>query len=110
MSVASTRSCRARRANALRSWYTLLCVTLVDVKARNITFNLPADLLQQAKIYSAEHGTTVNSLIRELLQERLTREGRTRAAIDRILALAERGPYFSIDPGTIRRDELHDRR
>jgi plasmid stability protein len=80
------------------------------VKTRNITFNLPADLLQQAKIYSAEHDTTVNSLIRELLQEKLTREGRTRAAIDRLLAIAERGPYFSIDLSTIRRDELHERR
>jgi plasmid stability protein len=80
------------------------------VKTRNITFNLPADLLQQAKIYSAEHDTTVNSLIRELLQEKLTREGRTRAAIDRLLAIAEHGPYFSIDLSTIRRDELHERR
>ena len=76
---------------------------------RNITFNLPADLVRQAKVYAAEHDTTINSLIRELLQEKLSREGRTRNAVDRLLALAELGPYFSADPSSIRRDDLHER-
>jgi len=80
------------------------------VEARNITFSLPADLLRQAKVYAAEHDTTVNALVRELLLETLTREGRARAAADRLLALGDHGPYFTGDPGSIRREELHERR
>ncbi|MGA2118425.1 MAG: CopG family transcriptional regulator [Bryobacteraceae bacterium] len=77
--------------------------------SRNITLNLSADLIRQAKIHAAEHDTTVNALVRELLQEALTRDGRARAAADRLLALADRGPYFTADPGSIRREELHER-
>jgi len=29
------------------------------------TFSLPADLVRQAKIYAAEHDTTVNTLVRK---------------------------------------------
>jgi plasmid stability protein len=79
------------------------------VLSRNITLNLSADLIRQAKIHAAEHDTTVNALVRELLQEALTRDGRARAAADRLLALADRGPYFTADPGSIRREELHER-
>lgn len=77
---------------------------------RNITLSLPADLVRLAKVYAAEHDTSINSIVRELLQEKLTREGRIRAAADRLLALADRGPYFTADPGSIRREELHERR
>jgi plasmid stability protein len=80
------------------------------VETRNITFSLPADLVRQAKVYAAEHDITVNALVRELLREALIREGRARAAADRLLALADRGPYFTADPGSIRREELHERR
>jgi hypothetical protein len=80
------------------------------VETRNITFSLPADLVRQAKVYAAEHDITINSLVRELLQEKLSREGRSRAAADRLLGLAERGPYFTTDPGSIRREDLHERR
>lgn len=87
-----------------------MCGTRVYVEQRNITFSLPADLLRQARIYAAEHDITVNALVRELLQEALHREGRVRAAADRLLALADRGPYFTTDPGSIRREELYERR
>jgi plasmid stability protein len=77
--------------------------------SRNITFNLPADLLQQAKVFAAQHDTTVNALVRELLQEKLSREQRTLAAADRLLALASEGPYFTAEPSSFRREELHER-
>ena len=80
------------------------------METRNITFNLPADLLRQAKVYDAEHDTAINTLVRQMLQEMLEREGRVRAAADRLLALADRGPYFTADPGSIRREELYERR
>ena len=78
--------------------------------SRNITFNLPDDLVRAAKIYAAEHDTTVNSLVRELLNEKVTADARSRAAANRLLAIAERGPYFATNPGSIRREELHERR
>ena len=90
--------------------HTLICVTLLYVVSRNITFNLPAGLLRQAKVYAAEHDTTLNALVRQLLEETLTREGRVRAAADKLLALADRGPYFTTDPGSIPREELYERR
>jgi plasmid stability protein len=68
------------------------------------------DLVRQAKVYAAEHDTTINALVRELLQEALIRQGRTRAAADRLLGLADQGPYFTADPGSIPREELHERR
>ena len=60
--------------------------------------------------YAAVHDTTINALIRELLQEALTCQGRARAAADQLLALADQEPYFTTDPGSIRREELHERR
>jgi plasmid stability protein len=59
------------------------------VEVRNVSFSLPVDLIRQAKVYTAEHDTTINALVRELLQEALVREGRARVAADRLLALAD---------------------
>lgn len=87
-------------------------VTLNSVKSpsRNITFSLPAELIRGARIYAAERDKTLNGVVRDLLEEALLRENRARVAADRLLALAERGPYFTADPGKIRREELHERR
>ena len=74
-----------------------------------MTFHLPVDLLRQAKVYAAEHNTTVNAFVRELLQEKLAAEARGRVAAERFLQLATRGPYSSVDPGSIRREELYER-
>ncbi len=78
--------------------------------ARNITFSLPEDLIREAKVYAAQHDKTMNALVRELLQQTLTGDSRARAAAERLLALAASGPYFTADPGSIRREELHERR
>jgi hypothetical protein len=80
------------------------------VKLRNITFSLPAELIRGARIYAAERDTTINSVVRDLLEEALSCENRARVAADRLLAIAERGPYFTADPRKIRREELHERR
>ena len=77
---------------------------------RNITFNLPEDLVRDAKVYAAQHDTTVNAVVRELLQTHVSAEARARAAAERVLAIAERGPYSTVDPSTIRREELYERR
>ena len=77
--------------------------------SRNITFNLPVDLIRNAKIYAAQHDTTVSALVKEFLERTVT-EGRTtraRAAIKRILEIAEEGPHFTGDPASIKRDDLY---
>ena len=79
------------------------------MQSRNITFSLPADLIKQAKIYAAEHDTTVNALVRALLEEKLSPEERARAAGKRLLEIAQNGVSSPIDPGTIRREEIYDR-
>jgi len=79
------------------------------VETRNITFSLPADLIRQAKVYAAQHDTNVNTIVRELLQQHLNSQERARLAADRLLALADQGPYFEIDPGSIRREDLYER-
>jgi len=80
------------------------------VKSRNITFSLPADLIRGARIYAAERDKTINSVVRDLLEEALSRENRARVAAHRLLAIAERGPYFTADLRKIRREALHERR
>jgi plasmid stability protein len=87
--------------------YVVHCIIM---ESRSITFSLPIDLIRKAKVYAAEHNTTINALVRELLSDALTRESRAQAAARRLLALADRGPYFTIDPGLISREELNERR
>jgi hypothetical protein len=91
-------------------WLTQLCVTLDCVRVRNITFSFPDDLIRQAKIYAAERDTSINTVVRELLEEAVSGGNRARHAADRLLALADNGPYTTADPGAIPRDELHERR
>jgi plasmid stability protein len=79
------------------------------VASRNITFSLPDSLLRAAKIYAAEHETTVNALVRDLLEEKLAADARSRAAVEKLMAIAERGPYFTADPAGFRREELYER-
>ena len=74
-----------------------------------MTFHLPVDLLRQAKIYAAQNDTTVNAIVRELLQQKLAGEAKAKAAAERFLQLAERGPHSSVSPESIQREELYDR-
>jgi len=78
--------------------------------ARNITLSLPEDLIRKAKVHAAQRNSTVNALVRKLLEEALSDDRRTRAAADQLLAIAKRGPYFERDPRSIRREQIHARR
>jgi plasmid stability protein len=80
------------------------------METRNLTLNLPTELIRQAKVYAAEHDTTITGLVRELLQDKLQSSSRTREAAQRFLDLAKKGPLFTIDPGSISREEIHERR
>jgi predicted DNA-binding protein len=80
------------------------------VPSRNITFKLPSELLTKAKVYAAQHDTTINGMVRELLEGKLNSDEDLQAAVDRILAIAHEGPYFTADLSKIDRDEYHERR
>ncbi|HUK19544.1 MAG TPA: DUF6364 family protein [Bryobacteraceae bacterium] len=77
---------------------------------RNITPNLPKDLLRQAKVYAAEHDTTINRMVREFLAQAVARDSRALEAMKRLLELTKQGPYFDADLREISRDEVHERR
>ena len=79
------------------------------METRNITISLPVELVRAARIFAAERDTTLNALLREMLEEKLNQEGRTRAAIARMLEAAEHGPWSHVDPGSFRREELYER-
>lgn len=99
-----------RRCDLLGDHITLLCVTLIFVELRNITFSLPSDLIRRAKVHAAQHDTTVNAWVRELLEDALGQRERLKSAAGRLLELADRGPYFTKDPSAIRREDLYERR
>ena len=80
------------------------------METRNVTITLPADLVRAARIFAAERDTTLNALIREMLQDRVNKEGRTRAAVERMLEIAEQGPLSHVDPRSFRREDLYERR
>jgi len=86
----------------------MMCYTR-SMAARNITFHLPADLIRDAKVFAAQHNTTVNALVKELLEDKVTAEGRerARAAGNKFLEIAREGPHFTGDPRSIKREDLY---
>ena len=77
--------------------------------SRNITFNLPVDLVREAKVFAAQHDTTMNAMVRELLEEKLRSSSRTMDAVEQMLAISAGAPLFSVDLESYSRDELHER-
>lgn len=77
---------------------------------RNLTLSLPIALIRQAKVYAAEHDTTVNALVRELLEEKLSPAERARAAGKAFLEIVRNGVSSPVDPGSIRREEIYEER
>jgi dsDNA-specific endonuclease/ATPase MutS2 len=80
------------------------------METRQITLTLPEDLVRQAEAFAAEHNTTIDAMVEQLLRPRFPEEEKYREAVERILEIARRGPHFSGDPGSISREELHERR
>jgi antitoxin (DNA-binding transcriptional repressor) of toxin-antitoxin stability system len=59
------------------------------------------------KVTIMRRGKPVADLVRHRLLSQATR---ARAAADRLLDIADRGPHFTVDPASIRRGDLHERR
>ncbi len=89
--------------------HIITCYTANMEQSKNLTLHLPADLIRRAKVYAAQNDTSINSVVRELLEQKVSREDRMRLAADRILAVADQGPLTSGDPGGIRRETIYER-
>lgn len=77
---------------------------------RNITLSLPEELIREAKIQAAQRAITINALVRELLERQLSAKTHELAPGRLFLELAKQGPYSNVDPGSTRREDLHERR
>ena len=60
------------------------------------------------KVYAAVHDTSINAVVKQLLEHLVSRQDQTRAAA-RFLELARRGPNSDVAPGSIRREEFYER-
>jgi hypothetical protein len=61
-----------------------------DLK-RNITFSLPADLINQAKVLAVKRESSVNAIVTDLLRKEVEKGHEERIAVaDRILARASK--------------------
>jgi hypothetical protein len=75
---------------------------------RNLTLAIEDELLEGARKWALERGTTVNQLVRDHLAELVARGGRRRAAAERLKrAMAEDRVLLS--PRTWTREDLYER-
>ena len=81
----------------------------MELNSRNLTLHLPADLIRKAKVYAAERDTSINTMVKDFLEQTVSSQDRIRAAGALILEIARRGPHSSVDPGAIHREEIHER-
>lgn len=75
---------------------------------KNITLSIDEDVVRTVRRYAAEHGSTVNALVREFLTGLADREDRARKARQRIRQLSEQSTARVGSRSWIR-EELHER-
>lgn len=77
---------------------------------QNVTIALPKALLKKAKIFAAEHDTSLSQLLKESLEEKIAELGRYEHAQQQHLALLQQGfDLGSAGNMPCPRDKLHDR-
>ncbi|CAA9365126.1 MAG: hypothetical protein AVDCRST_MAG90-3331 [uncultured Microvirga sp.] len=75
---------------------------------KNITLAMDDKVLEEARVYAAKRGTTVNALVRDFLNGIAAQEDKTERARRRLRELMER-TSLEVGPVTWKRDDLHDR-
>ena len=78
----------------------------------NVTLAMPADLVADSRRYAAEHGTTLNALIRELLDGLRTKRveaAERKKAADDMVAFLEAHSGRSPEGWKFNREELYIR-
>lgn len=75
---------------------------------KNLTLSVDEDVLSAVRKYAAEHGSSVNALVREFLGAIAQREDRAKKARQRIRELSE-SSEARIGSRSWTRDDLHAR-
>ena len=88
--------------------FTCLRDTLKYVKSgfKNLTINVPSDLVQQAKVIAAKRGTSINALLTKALEELASSDDEYTAAGLRFLNSPTR---YEVNRNW-KREDLYDRR
>jgi len=79
----------------------------VNVTQR-ITFGLPVALVKKAEILAAQHGISLDELVRAALEQAVEGRKRYQVAGERLLRKSRAGLY-EIEAGSWSRDDLHER-
>ena len=74
---------------------------------RNITLNMPEELIKRAKVESAKRDLSVSALVREALEKELKANDRSLAAGRRFLRLAKKYPV-RMPEKLWKREDLYD--
>jgi hypothetical protein len=74
----------------------------------NMTLVVEEDLLREARAVAARRRTSVNQMVREFLEDLVSRESRRLGALERIRPLLDR-PSVHLGAPRPGREELHDR-
>lgn len=75
---------------------------------RNLTLAIEDEVLETARRLAIERGTTLNQLVRDHFADLVAREGRRRAATER-LKRAMREDLVEVGPRTWTREDLYGR-
>jgi plasmid stability protein len=79
------------------------------VATKNLILHLPIELVRQAKVYAAQHDTSIDGLVKELLEQKLSSTDSVWAAGLKFLEGARRGPQSNVDISLIRREGVYER-
>jgi plasmid stability protein len=74
---------------------------------RNVTVTIPDDVARWARVWAAEHDTSVSALLSRLLRETMERESRYASSMESFLVREPRP--LSDGTGYPDRDSLYDR-
>jgi hypothetical protein len=74
----------------------------------NMTLVVEEELLREARAVAARRRTSVNQMVREFLEDLVSREGRRLGALERIRPLLDR-PSVRLGLPRPGREELHER-
>ena len=76
---------------------------------KNLTLALPEDLLQKARILAVHEGTTVNEMVRVLLQDRVGRADHVAEAMEDLIRISARAGG-KMGGRTWKREDIYDRK
>ena len=94
------------------AFHIFMCATLNCVKAvktkRNLTLNLPVDLIREANVQAAERNMSLNAWIQEAIDHTM-RFTRDRIAAGEQFLNASREGLLKLPRKRLKREELYDR-